>query len=180
MNKKNKILRRLAMIILVVVAVLVSATAVFCADPQLKFNLVIEKAEYSSADPINVVFTLKNLGAEPVMVNQRFYISDQKAANNQRDVYFELTSPSGAKMPCQHSYETGFPKTDYFKLLGPGEETRSEYPRNLKGFFDIVEPGTYTVVAVYQNVFGAEIGLDAFKGQLFSEPVKFTIVDNKK
>ena len=82
-------------------------------------------------------------------------------------------------MACQHFYETGYPKTEYFKLLGTGEEAKSDYPRNLKGLFDIVEPGTYTLVAVYQNVFGAELGLDTFKEQLVSEPVKFTIVNTK-
>jgi hypothetical protein len=152
----------------------------FCASTQLKFSLVLEKTQYSSEDPININFSLKNLGPSPVMVNQRFYISAQSAAKNQKEVYFELTSPTGAKLLCQHFYETGYPKTEYFKLLAPNEEARSEYPRNLKGFFEINEPGTYTLVAVYQNVFGSEIGLDTFKEQLVTEPVKFTIVATKK
>lgn len=173
-------LRRLKIAMLTVVLVSVSGKAVFCAGSQVKFNLILEKAEYSSSDPINVVLSLKNIGASPVMVNQRFYISSREAAKNQREVYFDVISPSGVKLPCVHFYETGYPKTEYFKLLEPDKEAKSEYPRNLKGFFEITEPGTYTVTAVYQNVFGSEIGLDVFKEQLVSEPVKFTIINTKK
>ncbi|MCX5694718.1 MAG: hypothetical protein NT014_06345 [Candidatus Omnitrophica bacterium] len=180
MIKKNIFFCGLATAIFTVVLVLVLGRPVLCADTQLKFSLILEKTEYSPNEPINVNFSLKNLGNNPVMVNQRFYISAQKAAKNQKEVYFELTSPSGAKLPCQNFFETGYPKADYFKLLAPNEEAKSEYPRNLKGYFEITEPGTYTVVAVYQNVFGAEIGLDAFGEQLVSDPVKFTIVNTKK
>ena len=180
MTKKNIFLRRLTVVIFTMAWVLVLGNPVFCAEAQLKFSLILEKAEYSTDEPINVVFSLKNLGVGPVMVNQRFYISDQKAAENQKEVYFDLISPTGAKLPCKYFYETGYPKTEYFKLLAPNEEVKSEYPRNLKGYFEMVEPGTYTVTAVYQNVFGAEIGLDTFAGQLVSAPVKFTIANAKK
>jgi hypothetical protein len=171
-------LRRLSFIF--IIGVFFLAKPAFCADGRLKLILQLDKAEYSATDPINVTLSLKNLGQDPVMVNQRFYISSQEAPQDQKDVYFELVSPSGAKLKCQRFYETGYPKTDYFKLLGANEEAKSEYSRNLRGFFDIVEPGVYTLVAVYQNVFGSEIGLDTFKDKLVSEPVKFKVVDNKK
>ena len=180
MIKENVFLRRLTATIFTVALVLALGSSVFCVETQLKFSLILEKAEYSADEPINVIFSLKNLGVGPVTVNQRFYISDQKAAKNQKEVYFDLISPTGAKLPCKYFYETGYPKTEYFKLLGPSQEAKSEYPRNLRGFFEMIEPGTYTVTAVYQNVFGAEIGLDTFKEQLVSAPVKFRIVSAKK
>jgi len=180
MNKENILRFGLVVIILSVFFALGKSSPVFCAQDRLRFSLILEKAEYSPDEPVNLVFSLKNLGSSAVMINQRFYISAQNTPPEQRDVYLELTSPAGIKLPCQHFYPTGHPKTDYFKLLAPGEEAISEYPRNLKGFFDIVEPGTYTLVAVYQNVFGAEIGLETFKEQLVSDPVKFTIVNAKK
>ncbi|MDD5130331.1 MAG: hypothetical protein PHS66_04715 [Candidatus Omnitrophica bacterium] len=180
MNKKNIFFIRLASAFFAVVLALVLGRSALCSDAQLKFSLILDKSEYSLREPINIVFSLKNTGAGPVIVNQRFYVSSQNASKDQKEVYFDLISPSGVKLSCQHFYETGYPKTDYFKLLAPGEEVKSDYPRNLNGYFDLTEPGTYTVAAVYRNVFGAEIGLDVFAEQLISEPVKFTIVNNKK
>lgn len=176
MLKAKKLLGRICVIFIIGVCCLTEPA--FCANAQLKFSLILEKAEYSPNEPINVILSLKNLGASPVMVNQRFYISAPQVAKNQKEVYFDLVSPSGAKLVCKNFYETGYPKTEYFKLLASGEEVKSEYPRNLRGYFEITESGTYTLVAVYQNVFGSEIGLDTFKEQLVTEPVKFTIVDN--
>jgi len=178
MLKAKKLLS--AIFIIFILGVCGLARSAFCADARLKLGLILEKAEYSASEPINVILSLKNLGDNPVMVNQRFYVSAKEAAQNQKEVYFDLISPAGVKLPCRNFYETGYPKTDYFKLLAPGEVVKSEYPRNLKGYFDIVEPGTYTLVAVYQNVFGSEIGLDVFKDQLVTDQVKFTIVDGKK
>jgi hypothetical protein len=180
MIKKNIFLRWLTAGIFTLVLTLTLGGPGFSADVQLKLNLLLDKSEYSLDEPINVILSLKNLGPTPVMVNQRFYISAQQASGNQKEVYFDLVSPAGVKLACRNFYETGYPKSDYFKLLVPNEEVKSEYPRNLKGFFEIMEPGTYTINAVYQNVFGEEIGLDVFKGQLVSEPVKFTIVKTKK
>ncbi len=152
----------------------------FCANQTLKFRIILDKTEYSAEEPINVTFVLKNLSSSPVLVNQRFYISSPAAAKNQKEVHFEIISPLGEKLTCKNFYETGYPKTDYFKLLQPAEEVKSEYPRNLRGFFDITEPGTYRLVAVYQNVWGAELGLDTFQEQLVSDPVKFSVVNTKK
>jgi hypothetical protein len=179
MLKKVYFLHFACGLIFILLAVLFLSEPGFCATASLKFSARLEKTEYSLDEPINVTFYLKNLGQKPVLINARFYISSQEAKKNQRDVYLILTSPSGAKLACKYFYETGLPKTEYFKLLAAGEEIKSEYPRNLKGFFEIVEPGPYKLTAVYQNVFGAEIGLDTFTGQLISEPVKFTIVSSK-
>ncbi len=160
--------------------VLALGSPAFCGQSQVKFSLVLDKSEYSLQDPVNMTFSLKNLGKDPVMVNKRFYIGDPQAAVDQRDIYLTLVNAAGDKISGKYFYPTGYPKTDYFKSLGPGEEVKSEYNRNLRGYFELTEAGTYTVSAVYQNSFGAEIGLDTFKEQLISEPVKFTIVNNKK
>lgn len=178
MEKRIKILRWASLLALVGVFCL--SRPGFCADAQVKFSLILEKAEFSADESINVAFSLKNLSQSPIMVNQRFYISGAQAPGNQKEVYFNLTSPSGARLTCQNFYETGYPKTDYFKSLAPGEEVKSEHPRNLKGFYELTEPGTYILEAVYQNVFGQEIGLDTYQEQLVSAPVKFTILNSKK
>lgn len=151
-----------------------------CASAKLQFSVILDKTEYLADEPVNATLLLKNTGDLSVMVNKRFYISAQEADKNQKDVYFILTSPSGENLPCKYFYETGYPKTEYFKLLAPGEEVKSENPRNLKGFFEIKEPGVYQLSAIYENVFGAEIGLDTFKDKLVSKTIKFTVVEPKK
>ena len=152
-----------------------SVSASTAKPPKLEFRASLDQGAYKSGEPVQISFTLKNADKQPVWVNTRFYLSSQSAPDDDRDVYLILTSPSGKEVPCTFSYPTGFPKSDYFKLLQPGEETASEHPRDLRGFFDLKEAGTYTVRAVYQNVFGAELGLDAAKGPLRSEPVAFAV-----
>lgn len=139
------------------------------------FTAALDKTEYAAEEPINLTFVLKNKGKSSVYVNKRFYFGSEEAPKNQKEVYVTITAPSGEKLPYKFPYETGYPKTDYFTLLDPSQEAKAEYPRNLRGNFEITEPGTYSVTAVYQNTFGRELGLDVFGGKLAAEPVKFVI-----
>ena len=157
------------------IALLVFGSAEAAKQPKLEFRVSLDKPSYTSTDPIQAAFMLKNTGKRPVWVNTRFYLSSRSVAEEDREVYLILTSPSGTEVPCTFSYPTGLPKSDYFKRLEPGQEAAAESPRDLRGFFELKEAGTYTVRAVYQNVFGAELGLDAFTGTLRSEPVTFII-----
>jgi hypothetical protein len=139
------------------------------------FTAILDKSEYVSDEPVDIIFILRNQGKNPVYVNKRFFLSSEAALKNQKEVYATITSPSGKNLSFKSPYETGYPKIDYFVLLEPGQEVQSEYPRNLRGNFEFTEPGTYTVTAVYQNTFGRELGLDVFGGKLTAEPVKFVI-----
>jgi hypothetical protein len=78
MIKKNKLLRCITAVVSTAILLFVLGSPVFAADGPLKFNLTLDKAEYFSDEPINVVFSLKNSGANPVIVNQRFYISSSR------------------------------------------------------------------------------------------------------
>lgn len=145
------------------------------ASADLKFSLSLDKNAYGPNEPVVASFSLKNEGKKPVWVNKRFYVGSETMAKDKRDVFLLVETASGKKLPCKFSYETGLPKSDYFVALEPGKEVSSEYPRNLKGYFDLNEPGTYKAVAVYENVFGREIGLETFKESLRTELVAFTI-----
>ena len=82
-------------------------------------------------------------------------------------------------MKCTRERDTGFPKTDYFALLEPKKEVSSDpkRKRNLTYFYDFKEPGEYKVVAIYKNAYGEEIGLDTFRGEIESKPVKIRIAE---
>lgn len=145
------------------------------AQSDIVFTATLDKTEYAAEEPVNFTFVLKNTGKSPVYVNKRFYFGSEEAPKNQKEVYATITAPSGEKLPYKFPYEAGYPKTDYFTLLEPGQEVKAEYPRNLRGNFEFKEEGAYTVTAVYQNTFGRELGLDVFGGKLTAGPVKFTI-----
>ena len=146
------------------------------ASGNLKFSVSLDKNEYKPKDPINVTFKLENKGKEPIYVNKRFYLSSENMPKEKRDVFLIVTSASGAKLPCKFSYETGIPKSDYFELLGTEKEVVSEYKRDLRGYFDFNEPGVYKIIAVYQNVFGEEIGLDTCRDKITSSAISFKLI----
>ncbi|MBI3602452.1 MAG: hypothetical protein HY209_06120 [Candidatus Omnitrophica bacterium] len=172
---KDKVFHRQIIFIIALGAVCLLAGASLAAAG-IKFSAAVDKMEYKTDEPINIIFSLKNEGKEAVYVNRRFYVGLESMPKQKRDVYLLVTSPSGKKLTSPNNYEAGLPKSDYFELLEPGKEVKSEYPRNLRGFFEFNEPGTYKAVAVYQNVFGEELGLNVFKDKLVSQPVSFTIV----
>lgn len=143
----------------------------------LKFSISLDKAEYKKTEQIYVNFTLKNEGKKPVYINKRFHINTEDSPEEEKEVYLIVTDPSGEKLPYKNTYDTGIPRTDYFVLLKRSEEAVSERKKNLKIYFDIKEPGTYTVTAVYKNVYGKEIGVDAFEGELKSAAVTIKITE---
>lgn len=151
--------------------------AILCAEGGgLVFIASLDKSEYTAEEPISATFILRNNGKQAVWVNKRFFFASEEAPKEKKEVCAVITAPSGNKLPFKFPYETGVPKSDYFELLEPGKETKSEFPRNLKGNFEFQESGTYKIKVTYQNVYGGEIGLDAFKGKLMAAPVSFTIV----
>ena len=142
---------------------------------------IIEKAEefakkeYQKNDPININLTLKNEGRGPVYVNKRFHINSPQSPKPEREVYLLVTSPKGENLACKIDHDTGYPKSDYFVLLQPGEKVSIKRQRNIKYYYDFSSPGTYTISAVYQNAYGKEIGLDVFSEKISSKPVKIKI-----
>ncbi len=143
----------------------------------MELTISCEKAEdFKAQDPIQITFKLKNTGNAPVYVNKRFFLGPEEGLINDREVFLSVTSPLGQKLPYKFSYKTGFPKTDYFALLKPGEEAVSEYPRNINGSFEFNEPGEYKITATYQNTYGSEIGLGVFKDKLASNTIVVKII----
>ena len=148
-------------------------------DPQVQFSVIFEKTEYDPKEAISIEFKLKNTGRSPIYVNKRFHVNTEDKPPAAREVSFQVTGPSGEKLPDKVFYDTGFPKTDYFVLLDPGGEVGLERSKNLQAYFDFSEAGKYKIIAVYQNVYGPEIGLDAFKDELKSKAVTIEIIENK-
>lgn len=134
----------------------------------LKFSIILDKNEYNLGDPVFANFKLQNKGRKPVYVNKRFYINCPDQPKESKEISLLITSPSTKKLACNYSYRTGFPKSEYFELLEPGKEITSEWKRDLRTYFNFDEAGIYKITAIYENVYGKEIGLDAFRDKLTS------------
>ena len=146
------------------------------AAAPLELTISFDQQEYKTNDQIQINFTLKNKSAKPVYVNKRFHVNAAAAKPGEGEIFLRVTGPDGKDFPERSIYDTGFPKTDYFVLLEPKQEIATERNRNLKSFFEIRAPGEYTIQAVYHNIYGAEIGLDAYTGKVRSRPVKINII----
>lgn len=143
----------------------------------LELTVSFDKNEYKQSDQIYVTFRLKNNTAKPVWVNKRFYLNSKESAKKYREVCLSVISPSGIELPCNMSLEPGLPRADYFILLKPGEEVSVDRQQNIKHCFDFSAPGTYRITAVYQNIYGKEIGLDVFMDKIESKPVTIKVLE---
>lgn len=141
------------------------------------FHLALSKAEYKQSEPIEATLALENKGKKAVWVNTRFNVNAPTQPPQEREVVLEVTGPDGEPVPCTYSYPTGFPKSEYFQLLQGRQTATAEHPRDLRTYFNFATPGRYTVVGVYENIFGAELGLPAFTGPAKSKPVTVTITE---
>ncbi|MBN1405846.1 MAG: hypothetical protein JW946_04935 [Candidatus Omnitrophica bacterium] len=128
----------------------------------------LDKQEYKKGETIAAEFKLKNTGKQQVYINKRFFIPGE--------ISLSVIAPSGDSLPCKVSYEPGLPKTDYFALLLPGEEIAAERKISINYYFDFNEPGVYKIAASYQNKYGSELGIDAFKDKVASKPVTIKIM----
>jgi hypothetical protein len=146
------------------------------AAADMLLSVQLDKAEYKPDEPIMIGFKLANKGPKAVYVNKRFYVNAENKPKEEKEVTLLVISPSGKTLPCKFSYDTGLPKSDYFVLLEPGKEIASDDKRFLRAYFDFDEAGAYKISAVYQNVFGAEIGLDTLKEKITSPEVFFKII----
>ena len=141
----------------------------------VKLAITLDKEEYGKSDGIMMTLGLENTGKESLHVNKRFFLNSEESLPEYREAYLIVESPSGEKLPCKISMETGFPRTTHLVELGPGEKVEVDRPKNIKYFFDFTDPGEYKMTAVYQNIYGEEIGVNVFKEKIVSEPVTIKI-----
>lgn len=144
---------------------------------EVELKLALEWEEYKLSENIDCEFQLWNRGDRPIWVNKRFKLGSEKADPRQKELVLLVKEASGAPVEMKtFDHETGFPKSDFFVQLKPGEKAAADRKWNLKDLAKIEKPGEYELTAVYQNTYGKELGLDAFK-QKITGSVKFRVTE---
>jgi len=170
---------RVAFTVILISSLFAYPTIVLAAR-NLELTLSCDKDKYQKDEPIQITLTLKNRSGKPIYVNKRFFLTSGETPVEKRDGYITVISPKQEKLKCKIDYGTGLPRTDHFILLEPGKEQSSERKQTINHFFDFSTPGKYQITATYENVFGKEIGLDAFTGKIDSNTVTIEIVEKKE
>jgi len=174
-SKTPALLKKVSLAILPLIPVLLFVINDVSALQPTKLTLSFDKTEYKKSEPVMMDIRLENTGDKPIYVNKRLLINSEERPAGSREISLSVTSPDGKKLPCKVSYETGFPKSDYFVSLKPQESVKLENKRDLRNYFDLTRPGEYKIIATYQNIYGDEIGIDAFKDKVASDPVTIKI-----
>lgn len=139
----------------------------------LELTLSFDQASYAVGTPIAARVTLRNAGPEPALVNTRLALNRSSAPRDFRDVSLVITTASGDRLDFLPKVNIGTPKDSYFKSLAPGEAVERSYA--LQDYFRLDQPGSYTAQATYQNQVDPTSGQPAWKGEVTSNPVSFTI-----
>ncbi len=143
----------------------------------LNLSLSLSKDTFRPDEPVEGTFTLRNAGAEPALVNARLGINTPHAPQEFRELALNVTGPAGQPLDFMARVNVGDPEDQDFKLLQPGESVESTYA--LSDYFLLEQPGAYQVHATYQNRSDPSHanGHAAWKGEVTSNPVTFTLQD---
>lgn len=100
-----------------------------------------------TAVPVQLV--LRNTGGVSLWVNQRLLINTEHAPAEARDVWFEVVAPDGHKLAFQEKVRAGAAEAKYYRALEKGQS--KQIAIELSRYFEFDKPGTYEVIAHYQD-----------------------------
>lgn len=139
----------------------------------LDVTLSLDREAYAPGDPIVGKVVIKNIASTALVVNGRLAPHSTFAPSPFREVSFVVTDPSDADVEFGPRINRGYPKPDDFKQLMPGETLVREYA--IQEYFALNSPGKYSIQAVYQNQSDPGNGTEAWKGEIESNVVSFTL-----
>jgi hypothetical protein len=149
----------------------VHPTMVEGSDSGLRLELTASADSYEADDDIILSLYVFNFGDDPVTLNARLAPNDADAPG---EVWFEVTGPDEEIIPFGARVNLGRPERSDFLPVAPWNCVGRRY--ELLSYFNLEEPGSYTVVANYRN----EPPRDAaprgsWTGTLRSNPVTFRL-----
>lgn len=138
----------------------------------LELTLSLNKTNYTQAEPIQATLQLKNSGSGPVVVNGRLALNSANAPEEFFEVNFLITTQSGNEVRFGSFVNIGEPEDRHFKTLEVGQSLTEGY--QLQRLYQLREPSTYSVKAIYQNSSDPSNG-PAWKGRVESGEVKLVV-----
>ena len=138
----------------------------------LEFLLGLDGETYENSSAPQATFTLKNNGAQPVLVIKWLTLNHPDELDECRQVHLLLRNSAGTELEFAARVEVGEMSEGDFLELAPGQSI--QYTYNLEEYFNLTRPEQYTAQAVYQNSLDPGYG-PAWKGTLTSNTVAFKL-----
>ncbi len=159
-----------------------TAAEVIAQGEPLRFELVFAKTAFTVDEPVTCNMLLTNISTEPLLVNKRFLVN--LPFPSPHEVYFLITDESGRQLHFQLLIRAGNPEPGDFTTLAPGDSVGTQIlyrvvdppGYDLSSAFDLARPGSYTVMAVYENRTVPE-ATKAWTGRLESDATTITIAE---
>lgn len=141
----------------------------------LILSMSLDKTRYMIGEEVLSTNILRNEGDRTVLVNKRLVCNSRAAPHEFRVISHRIIAPSGEELGFQAKINIGFPEPEDFVELRPGELVEGICSLSL--FYELDTRGVYSVQAFYENQSDPEAGgIVAWKGQLASKPITFTVV----
>lgn len=144
--------------------------------PELSLTLSLDKAIYNRGESVLALATLSNITNKDLLINSRVAINFPTAPDLLRDIMFNIYKPSGNLSSFIARVNIRPATSNDFIILPAGEKFEIHY--NLAKYYNLNEIGNYSVTAIYNNIIDPEGNRIAWKGEVSSNEVLFTITSN--
>lgn len=134
----------------------------------LTLTLQLTQSTVAPDQPLEATFTLTNTGVDSIPVNRRLSLNHPDEIEECRELYLRVLDEAGEEIRFAAWLRVPELTSEDFASLAPGESVSQTY--NLLDFYTLARPGTYSIQAVYENIF-APAGGEAWQGKLESNAV---------
>jgi hypothetical protein len=147
-------------------------------ETDLQVRLQLDKAffdgtnVYSSGESIRCLVLVENTGAADVDVNGSLVLGHE--ADPDYTLSFRVTGPDGLPVEPRTRFEEFAPEDEDFVTLAQ-DDVAFKYFNFNNETFSFATPGTYSIQAIYKNLF-VDSPPGAWLGELASDPVVLQIL----
>lgn len=134
----------------------------------LELTLHLTRTTVAPDQSLDATFVLTNTGPDSMPVNRRLTLNHPDQIEECRELYLRVLDEAGEEVRFAAWLRVPELTTEDFASLAPGESVSQTY--NLQDYYTLARPGTYSIQAMYENIF-APAGGEAWQGKLESNTV---------